>query len=365
MQSRILRRLFAFFTVFCALFFSTLQTKSAIAAPSVSAASAVLYAPKAGIFLYEKEGDQRHFMASTTKIMTALVALDHAHPSELVSVHPGAVGIEGSSVYLTPGECVTMETLLYAMMLGSANDAAAAIAIEVGGSIEGFSRLMNEKAASLGLSDTHFDNPHGLHEDTHYTTARELALITAEAMKKPFFRQLAKTKKKVITLASGARTLVNHNKLLFAYGDVIGVKTGFTKRSGRCLVSAAEKDGVLLIAVTLSAPNDWQDHRALLDYGFGELECRTLKNAGEMSLSLPCKRGKKTYTVHLTNRLPLSVTLKTASELPTVRVSQTEDCDALKQLRVGDHFGVLEAVNAQGRVLASVPLVIDSIQRQP
>ncbi len=364
MNARFLHRLFASAAVFCTLFFAFLPAKSVCAAPYVSAASSVLYAPSSGVFLCEKEADERRFMASTTKIMTALVALEHAHPCDTVSVHPDAVGIEGSSVYLTAGECVTMETLLYALMLQSANDAAAAIAYEVGGSIAGFSSLMNEKAEALGLRDTHFENPHGLHEESHYTTARDLAIIAAAAMEKPFFRELAKTKKKVITLEAGARTLVNHNKLLFSHGDVVGIKTGFTKRSGRCLVSAAEKDGVLLIAVTLNAPNDWSDHRALLDYGFDTLECRTLKKEGEVRVSLPCKRGKKAYTVHLSNFLPLTVTVKRESGSPALRISGTEDTKGMEKLREGDHFGMLEAVSEDGRVLACVPLVVEKIERR-
>ena len=364
MNARFFGRLFAALTVFCTLFFSILPAHGASTMPQVSAASSVLYAPEADVFLYEKAANERRFMASTTKIMTALVALEHAHPADTVTVHPSAVGVEGSSVYLSAGECVTMETLLYALMLQSANDAAAAIAYEVGGSIEGFAALMNEKARTLGLRDTHFENPHGLHEDTHYTTARELAIIAAEAMKKPFFRELAKTKKKVITLESGARTLINHNKLLFANGEVVGIKTGFTKKSGRCLVSAAERDGVFLIAVTLHAPNDWRDHSALLDYGFETLECRTLKRAREVSLSLPCKHGKKSYTVHLSNLMPLAVTQKRTDEPPSFRISGTDDRKALEKLRVGEHFGMLEATDRNGRVLARVPLTAVSIERQ-
>ena len=209
-------------------------------------------------------------MASTTKIMTALVAIENSDPSDEVTVSPAAVGVEGSSIYLTAGEHQTMEALLYAMLLESANDAAAAIAIHVGGDIEGFADLMNEKARALGLRDTQFKNPHGLAEDGHYTTALELAKITAAAMENELFREIVSTEKKTITVkdGEGVRVLRNHNRLLRAYPDCAGVKTGFTKKSGRCLVSAAEREGLRLIAVTLDAPDDWRDHTAMLDYGF-------------------------------------------------------------------------------------------------
>lgn len=218
-------------------------------------------------------------MASTTKIMTALVAIENSTPFEIVSVHPDAARVEGSSIYLTAGARFTMESLLYAMLLESANDAAAAIAIHVGGSIAGFADMMNEKAAALGLTDTHFQNPHGLYDDTHYTTALELAKITAAAMENPFFSQIVRTKHKTVTDIDGSitRSLANHNKLLRAYPDCVGVKTGFTKKSGRCLVSAAEREGMRLIAVTLDAPDDWRDHSAMLDLGFslyeGQIPC--------------------------------------------------------------------------------------------
>jgi D-alanyl-D-alanine carboxypeptidase len=166
-----------------------------------------------------------------------------------------------------------MGDLLFGLMLRSANDAAAAIAYEISGSIEAFADKMNEKAESLGLTDTHFTNPHGLDDKEHYTTARELAIITGEALKNDTFLQIVSTKKQIITNSDGeSRLLINHNKLLNMYENTIGVKTGFTKKSGRCLVGAAERDGVRLITVTINAPDDWKDHTALFDYGFSKLK---------------------------------------------------------------------------------------------
>jgi D-alanyl-D-alanine carboxypeptidase len=234
-------------------------------------------------------------MASTTKIMTALVALESGDVQRTVQVSAEAIGIEGSSVYLYKDEKLTLEDLLYAMMLESANDAAAAIAIEVGGSIDEFADMMNKKADELGLKNTHFENPHGLDCDSHYTTARELAKIAHEAMKNESFRSIVSTFKKTIPLneSEGVRLLINHNKMLKGYDGAVGIKTGFTKKSGRCLVSAAERDGVKFICVTLNAPDDWRDHTALLNYGFSLYEGRPLDAHRSLSLSIPVINGTK------------------------------------------------------------------------
>ena len=279
------------------------------AAPSVSASSAVLIEAESGKIIYGKNENQRRGMASTTKIMTAIVALENASLDKLVTVAPAAAGVEGSSVYLYAGEEIAMETLLYALMLQSANDAAAAIAYDVAGGIESFAAMMNEKAAELGLADTHFMNPHGLDDENHYTTAYELAKIAAYALENETFAEIVSTEKKLIPLhnSSASRLLVNHNRLLRQYDDIIGVKTGFTKKCGRTLVSAAERDGVRLICVTLNDGDDWKDHRALLDYGFSLYEREELAVAHALS-----------YDVHVCG-----------GETDTVRVSNAEACYAV------------------------------------
>ena len=229
----------------------------AAAAPAVSAASAALYCPATGEFAFTQNADARRGMASTTKIMTALVAIENGDADAEIVIPGAAVGVEGSSLYLKAGEKMTLRDLLYGLLLQSANDAAEAIAIAIGGSVEGFADLMNEKAAAMGLTDTHFTNPHGLADENHYTTARELAKIAAEAMQQPLFCEICGARRAAIPNGEGGkRYLVNHNKLLFTYAGAIGVKTGFTKATGRCLVSAANRDGVELIAVTLGAPDD-------------------------------------------------------------------------------------------------------------
>ncbi len=273
--------------------------RTAIASPGISARSAVLIDARSGSVLYGKNENVRRGMASTTKIMTALVVLERMPLDTVVRVAPQACGIEGSSVYLSPGEEITVESLLYALMLQSANDAAEALAYAVSGSTEAFVRLMNERADSLGLVDTHFDNPHGLDGETHYTTAYELSLIAAAALENETFRRIVSTKKCTIPVRGNeaTRLLVNHNRLLREYDDIIGVKTGYTRACGRTLVSAAERDGVRLICVTLDDGNDWADHRALLDYGFSLCEERVLAELGELVFSVPVCGGEKAEVI--------------------------------------------------------------------
>ena len=243
---------------------------------SVSAKSAVLYQPDLDVFLYSKNADERLPMASTTKIMTALIALENSTMDEKVEIEDAAIGIEGSSAYLKRGDVLTMEELLYALLLQSANDAATAIAYHIGGNVEAFADMMNDRAEKLGLSNTHFENPHGLDGEKHYTTARELALIAAEAMKNEEFKKIVSTYKRTFATEERSRTYVNHNKLLHLYEGCIGVKTGFTKKAGRCLVSSAERNDVSLICVTLGCSDDWNYHRSIYEEYFGKLKAKEL-----------------------------------------------------------------------------------------
>lgn len=275
-----------------------------------SAQSAVVIDAESGKILYEKDAHTRRGMASTTKIMTALVALENSSLDTLVTVDPRACGVEGSSIYLFENEKITMESLLYALMLQSANDAAEAIAYAISGSIEAFVALMNEKADEMGLTATHFDNPHGLDGETHYTTAYELALIAAKALENEIFAEIVSTVKKSIPLHNGeaTRLLVNHNRLLREYDDIIGVKTGFTKKCGRTLVSAAQKNGIRLICVTLNDGNDWADHRMLLNHGFSLYEENQIVDTDECSYTVPVCGGEKS-SVCVKNNSPLSAIL--------------------------------------------------------
>lgn len=295
----------------------------ASAEPILSAASAILLDAKSGNVLFAKDADTERPMASTTKIMTALVALSLADPGRRIRVPAEAVGIEGSSAYLKEGEVFTLEELLYALLLQSANDAASAIALSLSGSVEAFVEEMNQTADALGLAHTHFETPSGLDGKTHYTTARDLSLLTKAALEHPLLAKIVATKTYAIpaTETRSARSFVNHNKLLFRYDGCVGVKTGFTKKSGRCLVSAAERDGVLLIAVTLDDPDDWEDHAALFDYGFSLLQAKTICHAGEVLCDLPLVGGGKgTVTLvpesDLTLTLPKEAQIKLVFDLP-------------------------------------------------
>ncbi len=263
------------------------------------ASSAVLYQPDTGEFLLLKDPDRRMRMASTTKIMTAMLAIERGTPDMLLTVPAEAAGTEGSSLYLKAGDTGSLKDFLYALLLASANDAAATIAINLSGSIDAFAEDMNRRASELGLSNTHFDNPHGLDGDSHYTTARDLALLTAEAMLNPVFREIVATENKLLSLNGGEtlRSLHNHNRLLSSYAGANGVKTGFTKKSGRCLVSSAERDGVSLIAVTLSCPNDWQAHKEMLDYGFSKVQKTVIAEKGSIAFRVPILGGSASSVI--------------------------------------------------------------------
>ncbi len=265
-----MKRFFAF-SLFSAVLLSLFSVTARTATPSVSAKHAVLLDAVGGDFLWEKDADTRVPMASTTKIATAIAVLEALPLEKTVTVPKEAVGVEGTSAYLTEGERLTVRDLLHALLLASANDAAITLAIACDGSVAAFSARMNRLADELSLKNTHFENPHGLPADAHYTTARELALLSAYAMHNPAFTEIVAKKHYTCQTSTQTRAFRNHNKLLSFSADAVGIKTGFTKASGRCLVGAANRDGALLISVTLSAPNDWNDHISLWNYGFSLL----------------------------------------------------------------------------------------------
>lgn len=230
--------------------------------------------------IYSHNENQRLSMASTTKIMTGLLLCESGDLDKTVTVTEKMVAVEGSSMGLLAGDTISYHDLLYGLMLASGNDAANTIAISLCGSVEAFAEKMNQKAKQLGLDNTHFVTPSGLDAEGHYTTAYDLACLAAYALQNEDF--LAACSSPTATLCYGnppyKRGLKNHNKLLLNYDGAIGVKTGFTKKSGRCLVTAARRYGKTVVAVTLCDPNDWQDHKALLDYGLAQLECKKLPN---------------------------------------------------------------------------------------
>lgn len=235
-----------------------------------AAQAAIVVHPETGTVLYEKNADARLGIASTTKIMTALVVLEHCALEESVEILPEYTAVEGSSMYLRAGETYTVEELLYGMMLVSGNDAAVALACHTAGSVEAFADMMNDKARALGMTGSAFQNPNGLDAEGHYSTARDMAALTCAAMANDTFCTIAATERVTV----GGQTLVNHNRLLRSYDGAIGVKTGYTKASGRTLVSCAQRGATRFVCVTLSDPDDWNDHTRLLDWAFENYEYR-------------------------------------------------------------------------------------------
>ena len=270
--------------------------------PHISAKSAALIDAKSGAVLFEKDSSAHLPMASTTKIMTAYVILTNMDIDEVVKVPKEATLVEGSSIYLRDGEEIKVETLLYGLMLESGNDAAVALAVACSGSVDEFAALMNRTAHEMGMCDTVFANPHGLSAENHYTTAYELAYITSKAMQIDKFREIVSTQKMLVPSLDGSSTrlFLNHNKLLKYYDGAVGVKTGFTKNAGRCLVSAAERDGDMFIAVTLNDGNDWSDHQSMLDYAFNCYDTVSVAKKGEFSVYKNGERLSNADDVYIT-----------------------------------------------------------------
>ncbi|MDE7290137.1 MAG: D-alanyl-D-alanine carboxypeptidase [Oscillospiraceae bacterium] len=260
-----------------AMLFMLAPSAHAVSISGISAKASIIIEAQSGKVIAGKNEYEKLPMASTTKIMTTLLLIESGGLDEEFRVDNNAIMVEGSSMGLCQDDIVTKRALCYGMMLPSGNDAANETAVLLGGSAEKFADMMNEKADQLGLEDTHFVTPSGLHDDKHYSTAYDMAKLTREALKNETFREICGTSS--IKLKFGnppyERWLVNTNKLLALYDGCIGVKTGFTDEAGRCLISAAEKDGVTLICVTLNAPNDWNDHIRMYDYGFSVTESRS------------------------------------------------------------------------------------------
>lgn len=253
---------------------------------AVSAKAAILMHADSGRVLYEKNADEHMLIASTTKIMTAIVVLEHCELDDLVEVDSRSAGIEGSSMYLKAGESYTVEDLLYGLLLVSGNDAASALALHVADSMEEFAELMNSKAAELGMTESSFKNAHGLDEEGHYSTARDMAKLAAYCMGNEDFARIAGT----VSHTVGEQTLVNHNRLLREYDGCLGLKTGYTMAAGRTLVTCAERDGARYVCVTLNDPDDWDDHKALYDWAFANYSFAEVIPAG-LSYEVPLISG--------------------------------------------------------------------------
>lgn len=295
----LMKSLFAFMLL-AGLCMSPSETK---AQPDVSARSAVLMEMESGRVLSEKEADVRRPIASITKIMTALLAVESGRLNETVTINDRAVQVEGSSLYLEKGDKLTLEELVYGLMLRSGNDSAIAISEFVGGTTEQFTALMNDRAKELGMRNTSFMNPHGLDDPAHYSSAYDMALLTAEAMNNKTYQKIVSTSV-YRTKSKPVRVWENKHRLVRSGGMITGGKTGYTKKSGRTLVTTAKKGKMALVAVTIDAPDDWRDHTALFDEAFSAYHKRMI--VGKTPFSVPGESAsyfaKKTLTYPMTDQ---------------------------------------------------------------
>lgn len=274
---------------------SLLGSSSSYAAPiELTAKSAIVMDARTGKVLYARDAESKRYPASTTKMMTLIVALEHGNLDEMVTTSQNASSTEGSSLWLSPGEQLKLMDMLYGIMLISGNDATVAVAEHISGSVEKFAKLMTEKAHAIGANNTNFTNSSGLPDPNHITTAHDLAKIAAYGYKNPIFSQIVSTQKKIIPWPGKDhdRELYNENKMLWLFDGGNGVKTGYTDAAGRCLVSAAKRNDIQLVAVVLDSDHMWDDSIALLDYGFQQLQPMTLFNKGDILKTVKVTDGK-------------------------------------------------------------------------
>ena len=349
-----LKRMFAIVVLVCICIRPLCVLSGAEDGLGLSADSAILVNADTGEVVYEKNAYKQRGIASTTKIMTSVLLLENKALSDEVTVKDEDVRVEGTSVGLKVDDVVSCDVLLKAMLLESGNDAANVTATAVSGSIEAFSLLMNEKAKVLGMNNTSFRNPSGLTEKNHYSTAYDMALLTRYAISNPDFRNVCSLKQTRVSYGNQSyeRLFTNHNRLLDSYEGVFGVKTGFTKASGRCLVSACERNGVTLIAVTLKAPDDWNDHKKLYDYGFQKSVKRTVDfNPDDINLSV-VGSDKKNINVRLSSELVYF----SAKEIETYTIIYCERF-LYANVNCGDVVGRVEVRDNENKLICESFLV--------
>ncbi len=308
--------------------------------PQINGSSSVLIEAQSGRILYSNNPNKKLPIASTTKIMTALIALEHGRLDEKVKIKGNSVGIEGSSIYLFNGEEISLRDLVYGLMLRSGNDAAVAIANHISGSVEEFAKLMNEKALEIGAKNTNFTNPHGLHDDNHYSTAYDLAIITREAMKNEEFKKISKSKLYVADREIN-KYFYNKNKTLNQYDGGDGVKIGYTKKAGRCLVSSATREYVQLIAVVLNNYTWFNDCYKLFDYGFENYKPMVIYDKNQFIKNINVMNGKKDLLPIITKDeliLPLTEDekkeIKTTIKLPDEFRAPVNKGDSIGNVKV-------------------------------
>ena len=307
----------------------------------ISAEAAYLYEANSGRVLYAKNENARLPMASTTKIMTALLAVESGRLTETVTVPKEAVGTEGSSMHLRAGEMISLSDLVYGLMLTSGNDAAVAIACFLDGGTEAFAAHMNARAKQLGLSDTHFVTPNGLHDPDHYTTAKDLALLGAAALENPFFAEIVATQYRR-TEGSNPHTLKNKNRLLWEYEGGIGVKTGYTKAAGKCLVFAAERGEMKLVGAVLNCPTMWSSAKSMLDAGFHAYREKIFLSR-ETVFSVPVENGVK----------------KTLSAAPILGILYPTEIDGSETYTVETEIDACRAPVRSGQQIGTVSLFLN------
>ncbi len=329
----------------------SLPTRAQAAPESLSSYSAVLYEPESGRVLYEKDADTPRPMASTTKLMTALVAVHRLQADAVVTVPAEAVLVEGSSMGLRGGDRLTVRDLLAGLLLSSGNDAANALALLTSGSLTAFAAQMNRKAAELGMTNTVFVTPSGLDEGEHHSTARDMALLGAAVLEQPLLAELCACKNVTVYINGSAVTLSNHNRLLWLYADAVGLKTGYTKKSGKCLVSAATRDGVTLVVASLNGGDYWNDHMALYEYGFS---CTESVHLDLPTLPRVAVAGGTADSLSLTAVAPQAVLLTGEREQLTYEWELPTFVWA--SVTAGDTVGTLR-YRAGDRIVAEVPLL--------
>lgn len=323
-------------------------------APQVNARAAVLMEAKTGQVLWAKDQNRRLAPASTTKIMTALLALEKVPISKVVTVSENASKADGSSLWLEPGEKLTVEELLYGAMLNSGNDACVALAETVSGSEADFAKLMTARARKLGATATTFMNANGLPAAGHLTTAYDMALITRAALANPVFAAIAETKVKNIPWPGKDwdRRLINHNKLLWRYEGADGVKTGYTRESGHCLVASATRDGRQLIAVVLRSRDTYGETSTLLDYGFKQYKLVAPRKKAERTLPVT---GGTAKSLRVKPKLALAYAIP-AGQADEVRLLVHCPRSVRAPVRRGQELGWAALVYRQ-KTLARVPLI--------
>lgn len=305
--------------------------------------------------LYQKNAHVKLPMASTTKIMTALIALENGKLTDIITVPAEASGVEGSSIWLSAGEKHTLEDLLYGLMLSSGNDAAATIAIHFGGSIEGFAAMMNERAKEIGAVDTNFVTPHGLHDENHFTTAYDLAIISSVAMENPEFAKIVNTRNKTIPWEGSQwdRALRNKNKIIWQYEGGNGIKTGYTSNAGRCLVSAANKENMQLIGVVLNCPDMFEDSKKMLTYGFDTYDMTRVYNKDD-SLGKIQVEGATVPEVEFVADISVDMPLS-EEEKSTVQTQTSIDQNLVAPITKGQEIGEVN-IFVGGNMIATAKL---------